>query len=161
MPENLQNYCLKKWQPQYREVTANIIKTVLAEYGLPWQPQEADIDVIEVEKYYLQSGGEFWLIEDTITNKIIGTGAFYPIDRGEKAVEIRKMYILSTYRGQGLGKLILRHLEERIKKQEYQQIWIETASVLVEAVALYEKSRYQPAEGVETARCDRVYVKYI
>ena len=156
-----QNYLFKKWQPEYRDVTANIIETVLTEYGLPWQADEADIDVIEVEKYYLQSNGEFWVVEDTLTHEIIGTGAFYPIDRGENAVEIRKMYILSSHRGKGLGRFILTQLEEIIKQQGYQQIWIETASVLKEAVILYEKSDYQPAQGVETARCDRVYVKNI
>jgi putative acetyltransferase len=40
----------------------------------------------------------------------------------------------------------------------FQQIWVETASILIEAVGLYESSGYQPAAGVETARCDRVYV---
>ena len=161
MTYTYKNYLLRKWQTQYRQITAEIIKTVLTEYGLPWQPEEADIDVIDVEKYYLQSGGEFWLIEDTSDNQIIGTGAFYPIDRGEKGVEIRKMYILSSHRGKGLGKYLLNHIEQIIKQQGYQQIWIETASVLVEAVALYEKSDYQPADGVETARCDRLYVKNI
>jgi len=37
----------------------------------------------------------------------------------------------------------------------------ETASVLIEAVKLYESSGYQAATGVETARCDRVYVKFL
>jgi putative acetyltransferase len=41
----------------------------------------------------------------------------------------------------------------------FDQIWIETASVLTEAVKLYESNGYEKATGVETARCDRVYVK--
>ncbi|MEL6327204.1 MAG: GNAT family N-acetyltransferase, partial [Cyanobacteria bacterium J06626_23] len=40
-----------------------------------------------------------------------------------------------------------------------QSLWLETATVLDRAVALYEKSGYQPATGVETTRCDRVYYK--
>jgi putative acetyltransferase len=31
--------------------------------------------------------------------------------------------------------------------------------VLAEAVKLYESNGYQPATGVETTRCDRVYKK--
>jgi putative acetyltransferase len=89
----------------------------------------------------------------------VGTGGYYPISRGEKAVEIRKMYLLPTVRGLGLGKFLLQHLEQAIAARGFQQIWIETASVLVEAVKLYESSGYQPATGVETARCDHVYVK--
>jgi putative acetyltransferase len=61
----------------------------------------------------------------------------------------------------GLGKYLLQQLESAIAKLGYQQIWIETASVLAQAVKLYETSGYQPAEGVETARCDRVYLKLL
>ncbi|MBD2606229.1 GNAT family N-acetyltransferase [Scytonema hofmannii FACHB-248] len=149
--------------------------------------------MLQVEECYLETGGEFWVIEHLAStkdsseitnlqasegrlrsfsrdfsrqaniiehqNQIIGTGAYYPIHRGEKAVEIRKMYLLPSARGLGLGKYLLQQLEKAIASRGFQQIWIETASVLAEAVKLYENNGYQPATGVETARCDRVYVK--
>ena len=155
------NYLIRDWQPSLREATAHVIKTVLIEYGLPWQPDTADIDVLEVEQYYQQTGGDFWVIEELDSQQIIGTGAYYPIKRGNNAVEIRKMYILSQHRGKGLGKYLLKELEQTISTKQYQEIWIETASILKEAVQLYERNGYQPAEGVETERCDRVYVKYL
>ncbi|MEO8893264.1 MAG: GNAT family N-acetyltransferase, partial [Coleofasciculaceae cyanobacterium] len=79
----------------------------------------------------------------------------------QKAVEIRKMYILPTARGKGLGRYLLQELEKASALRGFQTIWIETASVLKEAVKLYESSGYQAATGVETDRCDRVYVKYL
>lgn len=91
----------------------------------------------------------------------MGTAAYYPVERGEKAVEIRKMYLSPAVRGQGLGKYLLQQLEQAIANRGFQEIWIETASVLKEAVKLYESNDYQPATGVETQRCDRVYVKSI
>ena len=123
-----------------------------------WEPDGADRDVLEVEDYYLTRGGEFWVIETE--GEIIGTGAYYPYPhRGEKAVEIRKMYLSPIARGQGLGKYLLGELERSIIACGYQEIWIETASVLTAAVKLYEANGYQSATGVETLRCDRVYVK--
>ena len=83
------------------------------------------------------------------------------MSRGNKAVEIRKMYLLSSVRGQGLGKFLLQKLEDAIAAKRFKQIWIETASVLVEAVKMYESSGYIPADGVETERCDRVFVKFL
>jgi putative acetyltransferase len=62
-------------------------------------------------------------------------------------------------RGKGLGKFVLQQLESAIRSRNYHEIWVETATVLKEAVQLYERNGYQPAEGVETARCDLVYVK--
>ncbi len=114
---------------------------------------------MEVEKYYLQANGEFWVVEDLLSQKIIATAAYYPISRGENAVEIRKMYILPAHRRKGLGKYLLSELEKTILSKGYQHIWIETASILKEAVILYENYGYQSAQGVETQRCDRVYQK--
>lgn len=153
------DFLIRDWERRDRTFAADVVSAVLAEYGLGWEPTGADEDVLEVEKYYLAAGGEFWVIEQQ--NKIVGTGAYYPIKRGEKAVEIRKMYLLPAARGMGLGKYLLQQLESAIAKLGYQQIWIETASVLTQAVKLYETSGYQQAEGVETARCDRVYLKLL
>ena len=151
---------IRDWQPGDRAAAAEVIATVLAEYGLGWEPEGADRDVVQVETCYQAVGGEFWVVETT-EQQLVGTAAYYPIARGTNAVEIRKMYLLPTVRGQGLGRYLLTELETAIAQRGFQQIWIETASVLREAVQLYERSGYLPATGVETARCDRVYCKVL
>ncbi|WP_013324748.1 GNAT family N-acetyltransferase [Gloeothece verrucosa] len=151
------HYLIRDWQESDRTAAADVIREVLQEYGLPWQPEEADRDVIAVEAAYLAIGGEFWVVE--FEGRIVGTAAYYPIERGNKAVEIRKMYLQPQVRGQGLGKYLLQQLEIIIGYKGYQEIWIETASVLKEAVQLYENNGYQRTTGVETKRCDRLYVK--
>ncbi|HEY9825770.1 MAG TPA: GNAT family N-acetyltransferase, partial [Stenomitos sp.] len=142
-----------------RQAAAQLIEAVLAEYGLGWEPDGADQDVLAVEDCYLTQGGEFWIIEQAGT--LVGTAAYWPTHRGQQAVEIRKMYLHPCARGQGLGYFLLQRLEQRIWECGYRQIWIETASVLAEAVALYERNGYLPATGVETLRCDRVYTKLL
>jgi putative acetyltransferase len=154
-----QDFLIRPWQPADRQAVAIVIGSVLQEYGLGWEPELADRDVLEIEKYYLESNGEFWTIEKQ--GEIVGSGGYYPIERGSQAVEIRKMYLLAESRGQGLGRFLLNELEKSIQQKNYQEIWVETASILTEAVQLYESSGYLPATGVETARCDRVYVKYL
>jgi putative acetyltransferase len=157
MKINYKDFQIRPWEQCDREEAAEIIRESLAEYGLPWEPFGADRDVFQVEDYYTSVGGEFWVIEQQ--GKLVGTGAYYPVERGEKAVEIRKMYLLSAVRGKGLGRYLLQELEKAIAFHGFQEIWIETASVLKEAVQLYESSGYQPATGVETKRCDLVYFK--
>jgi putative acetyltransferase len=153
------DFLIRSWEERDRAAAAKIIRSVLAEYGLGWEPAGADRDVLEIETFYQATGGEFWVIEQD--GQLVGTGAYYPILRGENAVEIRKMYFLPEVRGQGLGRFLLQQLETAIATRGFAQIWIETASVLQEAVKLYETSGYQPATGVETERCDRVYVKLV
>jgi putative acetyltransferase len=167
MLERYQNYTIRSWQPEDRIAAAKVIETALAEYGLDWEPEGADRDVLAVEEYYLDRGGEFWVIEDN--GNIIGTSAYYPClvspskaeNLGVKAVEIRKMYLHPKVRGQGLGRYLLAALERSIFDRGYREIRIETASVLAAAVKLYESNGYEPVTDVETARCDRAYVKII
>ncbi|HIK30584.1 MAG TPA: GNAT family N-acetyltransferase [Oscillatoriales cyanobacterium M59_W2019_021] len=154
-----QHWTIRDWEPRDRQAVSQLIGSVLGEYGLGWDPRGADRDVVEVERFYRATGGEFWVVEDR--DEIVGTSGYYPVERGNKAVEIRKMYLLPSVRGRGLGRFLLDRLERSIAAGGFQTIWIETASVLVEAIQLYESSGYQASTGVETARCDRIYVKIL
>ncbi len=157
--QSYRDYRIRPWQPQDREAVSSLIAKVLEEFGLAWQPEGADADVVAVEQFYLARGGEFWVVDQAST--IMGTAAFYPIERGDNAVEIRKMYLHPQARGQGLGRFLLSLLEERIQSRGFELIWIETASIMKTAVSLYERHQYQSTTGVETQRCDRVYCKYL
>lgn len=159
MRQNYRDFLIRDWESGDRVAAFSLIRDVLLEYGLPWEPERSDRDVVEVEECYLNQGGEFWVVERL--GKIVGTGAYYPIDKGNKAVELRKMYLLSEVRGQGLGHFLLQQLEDAIAQRGFQEIWLETATVLQEAVKLYENCGYQIATGGETPRCDRLYVKRI
>jgi putative acetyltransferase len=154
-----QQFLIRDWTPGDRQAAFDLIQTVLAEYGLQCEPEDADQDVWAVEQAYWETGGAFWVVERD--REMVGTAGFYPVSRGDRAVEIRKMYLRPQVRGQGLGRFLLQVLEAEITQRGFTQIWIETATVLKEAVNLYEKSGYQPSSGIETQRCDRVYVKHL
>lgn len=157
MSQYYQEFLIRDWRFGDRLLAAEVIRQVLEEYGLPWQPEEADRDVIEVETAYLDKGGEFWVVE--VEGKIVGTAAYYPLEHDRSRVEIRKMYLLPQVRGRGLGKYLLQQLEKAISHEGFTTIYIETASVLKEAVNLYEKNYYQPMMDVTTTRCDLAYYK--
>ena len=160
MHQDFKDFLIRDWAVGDRVAAAEVVKTVLAEYGLGWEVGDcgcSDRDAVEVEKYYWQSGGEFWVVERA--GEIVGTGGYLPIDRGEKAVEIRKMYLLPAARGQGLGRYLLGELEQAAAAKGFGEVWVETATVLAEAVKLYERNGYLPKSGVETERCDKVYSK--
>ncbi|MGF1516988.1 MAG: GNAT family N-acetyltransferase [Nodosilinea sp.] len=151
------SYLIRSWQPGDRAAAAALIAQVLAEYCLTCEPTDSDRDALEVEACYWETGGEFWVVENA--GVLVGTAGYRPTHRGDRAVELRKMYLLPQARGQGLGRHLLSQLESAIQQRGFDQIWLETASVLKEAVGLYEASGYEPASRVETARCDRIYRK--
>ncbi|MCU0524957.1 MAG: GNAT family N-acetyltransferase [Elainella sp. Prado103] len=162
MQTQFKTFWIRDWQPRDRDIAADLIAQVLQEYGLVTcglaaETGGADWDVLNVEAAYWQTGGEFWVIEQE--SQVVGTAGYYPVHRGKNAVEIRKMYLLPAARRQGLGRYLLNCLETAIAAKGFTQVWLETASVLKEAVQLYESSGYLPISEVETSRCDRAYMK--
>ena len=87
---------------------------------------------------------------------IVGTVGLCPM--GHATAELRKMYLLGSCRGQGLGRRMLEHALERAKALGFRKVTLETASVLKEAIALYERHGFTPYTPSHLAqRCDQAY----
>ena len=103
-------YSVRHWTPGDREGASRVVKECLEAYGLRFEPQGADLDAINVEKFYLKDNrGEFWVVVDDTNNKLVGTGGYYEVnnDSNPGTVEIRKMYLLPEARGKKLGRALL------------------------------------------------------
>lgn len=127
---------------------------VLEEYGLKPDLAGTDKDLTDIEAHYLARGGLFELLE-TADGTLLGTVGLYPMD--ETTVELRKMYLSPQLRGKGIGKQTLQRMVEKAKELGFKKIYLETASVLKEAVGLYEKFGFTPTCEKHTPRCDRAY----
>jgi len=90
-------------------------------------------------------------------NKPIGCGAFKKYD--DKRVEIKRMFVLSEYRGHGTGLAILKELEEWASALNYNECILETGKKQPEAIRLYQKAgyaiikNYGQYENVENSVC--------
>jgi len=128
---------------------------VLHECGLKPSPADTDAVLFDIEASYFSRGGRFDVVVDA-GGTIVGTVALFPVD--ESTVELRKMYLLSAARGQGLGRKMLEHAIGQARKMGFGRITLETASVLKEAVALYTRSGFRPCASEHmAARCDQTF----
>ncbi|KAI0566203.1 NUDIX hydrolase [Gracilaria domingensis] len=153
-----QDFIIRAWKRNDRMACAELISSVLSEFDLEWDPVVADRDVIDVENAY--ANGEFWVVEDTRTANIVGTGAFYEVPhRGKDVVEIRKLYLHQSVRGQGLGSFMLTAIEQRALQLGYRQAVVETLSTMTKANGLYKSRGYEASTGIEVERCDTVLEK--
>ncbi|KAF6000810.1 hypothetical protein F1559_000622 [Cyanidiococcus yangmingshanensis] len=156
---------LRNWRLEDCDATAQLVARVLAEFGLQWEPNGADADVLAVKQAYFAHGGEFFVLEDGECSEIVGTAAWQPLTRSPEApirVEVRKMYLERMYRRRGLGRFLLAFLEARIRQSSWcsLEVVIESASVLQAACALYRQAGYRDlSEANRTYRCDVILVK--
>ena len=92
-------------------------------------------------------------------DKPVGCGAFRDFSPGE--VEIKRMFVLPEYRGQGIAQAVLTELERWAQEQGNAAYMLETGKRQPEAIRLYEKSGYAltPSYGqyldVENSVCMR------
>ena len=136
------------------ERVQTLVFDVLQEYDLAPDLDGTDRDIADIEAHYITRGGTFELLEDK-NGELLGTVGLYPMTA--ETVELRKMYFSKKLRGRGIGKQTLQRMIETARRQGFKKIYLETASVLREAVALYEKFGFLPTEEKHTPRCDAAY----
>jgi putative acetyltransferase len=138
-----------------REQVEDLVYTALAEYGLTHDPDTTDADLKDIDQSYFARGGTFRVLE-TPDGAIIGAYGLYPVNNG--TCELRKMYLRRDYRGQGLGKRLLDDALVDARRLGFASVVLETASVLKEAIALYESYGFTPCQPDHLApRCDQAY----
>jgi putative acetyltransferase len=133
-----------------------LVFTILAEYNLKPDPVSTDTDIKNIEQAYFERGGTFYVLEEK-DGSIIGAYGLYPIDKA--TCELRKMYLHRSYRGKGLGKLLLEDALSKAKQISFKRMTLETASVLTEAISLYKSygfTEYEPEHL--SSRCDQAFV---
>lgn len=126
---------------------------VLEEFGLRPDRTGTDSDLDDIERNYLQRGGVFELLE--LNGRIVGSVGLYPID--DSVVELRKMYFLPEIRGRGLGRSTLERMIEKARELGYRKMYLETAMVLKQAVALYRSFGFEPTDEKHSERCDQAF----
>ena len=137
------------------ESIQTLVYGVLREYGLKSDPNGTDADLSDIETNYLKSGGWFEVLtlED---GRLVGTVGLFPID--DEIVELRKMYFLPVLRGRGLGRQTLQRMIEKGRQLGFKKIYLETNTVLKEAIGLYLKFGFEPTAEKHSPRCDQAFI---
>jgi putative acetyltransferase len=102
-------------------------------------------DMDEFQKTYPGSDGIFLVMTDN--DQIIGTGAIRKLD--DTTCELKRVWLLFDYHGQGLGYRIIQELLAFARQKGYQRIRLETdreeqsrAYELYKRLGFYEIPRY-------------------
>lgn len=77
----------------------------------------------------------------------VACGSFKPFE--EDAVEMKRVFVKSAYRGQGLSKRILQDLESWALELGFVRAVLETGPKQPEAIALYTHSGYSQIDNFE------------
>ncbi|HSN21515.1 MAG TPA: GNAT family N-acetyltransferase [Usitatibacter sp.] len=133
----------------------SLVRSVLEEYRLAPDPAGIDRDLEDPIASYGGRGGQLDAVADE-SGRIVGCCGVAPLAGG--ACELKKMYLAREARGRGLGRRLLERALAFARGRGYARMELETASVLEQAIALYESAGFRPLERRPAAcRCDRAF----
>ena len=128
--------------PTAQQLIAEVQAEYVTRYG---GPDETPVDPADFAPPY----GRF----------VIGYDGSVPVAMGglrrfdANTLEIKRMYVRRDYRGRGLSRLMLAHLEELAAAMGASRLVLETGSQQPEAMRLYETSGYERVEPFGHYRC--------
>ena len=73
---------------------------------------------------------------------------------GADTVEIKRMYVVPEFRGRGLSRVVLAHLESLARELGARRVLLETGPQQPEAIRLYETAGYERVDGFGHYRCE-------
>jgi putative acetyltransferase len=82
-------------------------------------------DMDDIQRNYFENDGIFLIMMDD--HQPIGTGAIRK--RKNDVCELKRLWLLTSYHGKGLGYRILQELFSFARKKGYKRIWLETDAV--------------------------------
>ena len=133
-----------------------VLLAVRSEYGVLGEIGANDADLDDMEVNYFRGGGCFEVVQDA-AGCIVGCAGLCPLNPCR--AELCKMYIEKSARGLGLGKRLLEDLLAAARHSGFQEVWLETNSVLTEAIGLYRKYGFQAVDADHLLpRCDAAYL---
>ncbi len=124
----------RDYRPGDEKDVFQIVKRVLAEYGLATDPEKTDADLKDIRQSYILPGGAFRILE--CDGRTIGSYGLYASTK--ESCELRKMYLLPEFRGRGLGKMMMEDALRLAKDLGFVEMTLETNSRLKEAIGLYK-----------------------
>lgn len=93
-----------------------------------------------VEKL-LREGVRFFVTR--VDGEPAGCGGVLLVDGDDRYAEVKRMYVRPGFRGQGLARKLLRHLEDVARDAGFPVIRLETGVHQTAAIALYEAAGYR------------------
>ncbi len=92
-------------------------------------------DMDDLQTNYFEAGGMFLVALNG--EQVIGSGALRRLD--EETAELKRMWLLEAYHGQGVGYQLITQLFDFARKQGYTRVRLQTSFEQIRALDFYRK----------------------
>lgn len=143
-------------------IIAGIIRHALKDHHLDI-PGTAyfDTHLDYLSEYYVNQNGRLYVMLEE-DNKIIGGIGMAEFEGFSDCAELQKLYLIDEAKGRGLGKQMVKYIENAAKAAGYKHLYLETHSNLQAAIGLYRKTGFREIprpEFVGHSTMDTFFIK--
>lgn len=118
---NLNEPTLKVYTPSMQPELERFFEACFTALGWGYEPQGRHADIPATAEVYMKNGCMWCLFDD---DRIIGTSAIRTIEPG--VAELKRLYILPEYQGNGYGRLLFETALQYAHDQGYERIRLDT-----------------------------------
>lgn len=135
-----------------------IIQTVGAEFGAVGEGfGPSDDEVSAMSQHYNDANRSQYLVA-TVDGRVVGGSGVAGFASGEGICELRKLFLLPDWRGQGIGRALTVQCLNYARRQGYRTCYLDTLSTMSAAIGLYQSLGFErlnhPLAGTLHNGCD-------
>lgn len=129
-----------KYNEVYKESLKRFLNTMyeIMEYSFP--PEQKELDLDTVYSKCIQSGGDFLILLNG--QEVIGTVGLKVTDSKNGVGEVKRLFVIPEYQGNGYGKMLLSELINLSKEKKLRFLRLCTTFKSRKAIKLYEKAGF-------------------
>ncbi len=135
--------------------TAEMVANIIGDYHISVDLDHIMTDIEEAAKRYTGDKAAFWVAVDE--GQIVGCIALRPMD--EITAELKRFYVRTSHRRQGVGQRLYHTLEQFARRAGYEKIWLESSRRFEDAQRFYRRNGYRFIEALDNDWEDNIYEK--
>ncbi len=137
------NWKIRDMIPEDNRAVAELVRYNLKKHGLDIPGTVYFDSVVDnLYEYYSSSErrGYYVLVDDSDT--VVGGIGLDDFPLFKDCAELQKLYLSDSVKGNGLGYVLIKHVESKMIEKGYKASYLETHDNLKAALHIYEKSEY-------------------
>jgi len=145
----IQHHQIESAKQIVKAVSLEIWQDILTEEALCHYDSMSDIE--QVRSHYFNNNGVFLVLVNK--EQVVGTGAIRKLD--DQICELKRMWFLKPYRGQGWGWKMAQRLFDFARQAEYRKVRLDLADVerQLQALNFYKRLGFYPVEKYNDSSC--------
>lgn len=126
-----------KYNEDYKDRLKSFLNTMYEVMGYTFSRDKKEEDLDTVYTKCIQSGGDFLILING--QEVIGSIGVKIIDLENGIGEVKRLFVLPKYQGNGYGKMLLKEVVNLSREKKFRYLRLCTTHKSNKAIKLYEK----------------------